>query len=105
MKIVLATGIAALTFVATALTACIDRPVLSQEQMKAHRTGYPFTFIEQNLSRYDPGSFPVNFSFVSPRDSSFKLEFEPFLASWAALFAGAAVVAWGISRIRRRHAT
>lgn len=73
--------------------------------MRAHRTGYPFAFIEQNLKpRYDPATFPQYFSFVSPRDTSFKLDVWPFIASWGMIFGVVFGVVWALSRPRKRHA-
>jgi len=101
-KILLAVAIAVLTFCTTLFTVMIERPVNSREEMSQHRTGYPFTFIRQDLSRYEPATFPQRFRFVDPRTSSFALELENFLASWAVFFGIAAGFAWGISRIKRR---
>lgn len=106
MKITVAIIVVAATFVATALTACVERPVLSAEQMRAHRTGYPFAFAVQDLSqRYNPLTFPQHFGFSSPGEVPTKLDLEPFLASWAIILGVGALVIWFASRAWKPHTT
>jgi hypothetical protein len=72
MKISVALAVIALTFIATCLTACIQRPVNSEAEMKRHRT-----------------------------DSSFSLDLELFLASWGVMLAGVGAAVCGFAWVAR----
>lgn len=86
-ELLTAFGIITASFLITCLSACEERTVHSAEEMKAHKTGYPFPFITQDLSqRYHPLTYPQKFSFVSPRDTGFRVHMPSFFASWLVFF-------------------
>lgn len=110
MKIGALITIAALSFVATFATTCIERPVYSREEMKNHWLGYPVPFLRQDIRRYDPETFPQYFRLDSPRSSpTIAIELERLFLSWAIIFGVAWLVTWScgraLQRLRSVHAT
>ena len=108
MRVIAILTIVVLTFAATLLSACVPRPVHSREELRNHQLGYPITFISQDLSGYDPETFPVDFRFNPPWEHGFSLNVERFLASWAMIFAVVAGCVYSIVWMARRvskHAT
>ena len=55
------------------ITAILPSEVLVRDQLSAVQFGWPFPYMVQNLSRYDPPSYPYSATFGSPWEDPFKI--------------------------------